>query len=250
VKNKVLISVAVILAVLSVGALTGILLAGQGEQVVAAETQSESKEENLLVVSGVGRVSLKPDIAYINAGVETIMKDAREAQQENAKIMNRVIAALKASGVQDKDIQTANYNVFIEYDYSEQQRRLIGYRVSNNVRVAIRQIDRVGEILTELAEAGANQFHGITFGVEDQSDAYAEALEKAIAEAKTEAGIMAKAAGVQLGKPQSIHEGHAPVGIPFAQDLGMVRMEAAFQAPIMEGQLEVQATVTIVYEIK
>lgn len=250
-KNKVLISAVLILAVLSLGTLTGMFLSMQDEPLVAAAEQNESKDENILVVSGIGRVSLTPDIAHINAGVETIMKDAREAQDENAKIMDRIIKALKDSGIQDKDIQTANYSVHVEYDYSGNQRRLVGYRVFNNVRIAVRQIDQVGEILSKLAEAGANNFHGITFGAQNQEEAYSEALKKAIDEAKEKALLMAAQAGVSLGNPVAIHEGQVPQGIQFGKGMDMtMRESAAMQVPIMEGELEVQASVTIVYEIK
>jgi len=250
-KNKVLISGILILAVLTIGTLTGILLSTQGAPLVVAAEQDENKNENVLVVSGMGKVSLIPDIAYINAGVETIMKDAREAQDENAKIMDRIIKVLKDSGIQDKDIQTANFNVHVEYDYSGNQRRLVGYRVSNNVRIAVRQIDRVGEILTAMAEAGANHFFGINFGVENQKEAYNAALKKAIDEAKEKATLMAAQAGVSLGKPVAIHEGQSPQGVPFGNGMmDMARVEsAAMQVPIMEGELDIQAFVTIVYEI-
>lgn len=250
-KNKVIISVVLILAVLSLGTLTGILLSMQDKPLVAAAEQTEENDENILVVSGMGKISLTPDIAHINAGVETIMKDAREAQDENAKIMDRIIKALKDAGIQEKDIQTANYSVHVEYDYSGNERRLIGYRVFNNVRIAVRQIDRVGEILTKMAEAGANNFFGINFGVEDSEEAYNEALKKAIDEAKDKASFMATQAGVSLGKPVAIHEGQAPSGVPFGKGMDMARLEStAAQIPIMEGELEVQASVTIVFEIK
>lgn len=248
-KNKVLISIVVIMAVLSVGTMTGFILANQGDSALVAEAQTETEKRDVLVVSGEGKVSLTPDIAFINAGVETMMEDAAKAQQENARVMARIIAALKAAGIQEKDIQTTNYSVSVEYDWNVQPRKLIGYRVTNNVRVSMRQIDRVGGILTSLAEAGANHFYGITFGVENQAKAYEEALQKAIASAKSEAGVMAKAAGVTLGRPVAIQEGYAPITFPIA-DMGMARAEAAVATPIMEGQLEVHATVTIVYSIR
>jgi len=249
-KNKVLISVVLILAILSIGTLTGVLLSTQDEPLAAAAEQNEKTDDNILVVSGMGRVSLTPDIAHINAGVETIMEDAREAQDENAKIMNRIIAALKTMGIEDKDIQTSNYSVFVEYDFSGNQRRLIGYRVSNNVRIAIRKIDSVGEVLTAMAEAGANHFFGINFGVENQDAAYKEALKEAIEQAKDKAVFIAKETGVKLGKPVAIHEGQTPVGIQLGKAMDMARLEsAAAQVPIMEGELEVQASVTIVYAI-
>jgi len=249
-KNKVLISVVLILAILSIGTLTGILLSTQDEPLAAAAEQNEKTDDNILVVSGMGKVSLTPDIAHINAGVETIMEDAREAQDENAKIMNRIIAALKTMGIQDKDIQTSNYSVFVEYDFSGNQRRLIGYRVSNNVRIAIRNIDSVGEVLTAMAEAGANHFYGINFGVENQDAAYKEALKEAIEQAKDKALFIAKETGVKLGEPVAINEGQAASGIQFGKAMDMARLEsAAAQVPIMEGELEVQASVTIVYAI-
>jgi len=250
--NKVLISVVLILAVLSLGTLTGIVLSTQDGPAVVAATGEDKSDNNILVVSGSGKVSLKPDVAHINAGVETIMKDAREAQQENSRIMNGIIASLKGMGIEDKDIQTANYSVHVEYDYSERERRLIGYRVSNNVRVTMRNIENVGAVLTAMAESGANNFHGITFGAENQDAAYDEALKKAIDDAKAKASLMAEQVGVDLGKPVAVNEGSAPSGIQYGQGMmDMARLEsAAVQVPIMEGELEVRANVTIAFEIK
>lgn len=249
-RNKIMVSLAVLLMVISVGMFSGMLFTRQGEPLALATDLDRTSGESTLVVSGLGRVNIKPDIAYINAGVETIMKDARQAQEENAKAMNRVMAALRAQGVQDKDMQTSHYSVSIEYDYSGEKRTKLGYRVANNIRVSIRQVQRVGEMLTALHKAGANNIHGVTFGVENQADAYATALEEAIKQAKAEAGIMAKHAGVTLGKPIAVYEGQAPQEIFSGRKDLAIAEQAGSTVPIMEGEFEVQATVTIVYGIE
>jgi len=250
VKNKILISAVLILAVLSLGTFTGVILSTQNDTVSLAATGTNHEDQNTLTVSGIGSVSLRPDIAQINAGVETLLKDAAEAQAENAKVMNRVIAALRAAGIAERDIQTSNYSVNVEYDWSGEQRRLLGYRVSNNVRVTIRRTEQVGAILTKMSEAGANNIHGINFTVENQAGAYDEALKTAIDQAKAKAAMMASQAGVRLGTPIAIVESGAPA-VQFAKTTDMaMREQAAVQIPVMQGELEVQASVTIVFSIR
>ncbi len=252
-KNKLLIA-AIIVLVACLGVIVGAAFLAGTPVASAINSENSYAKDNILAASGTGKVTLKPDVAYINVGVDTFMKDARAAQQENTKAMEKVINKLKAMGIDEKDIQTSGYNVYPQYDYVNNKSVLGGYRVTNTVKVTVRDIDKVGDILSGVHEEGANYSYGIYFGLEDQESAYREALKKAFEQAKGRAEVMAKQAGVKLKDIAAIYEGSAPAEIYRYQGVGFESLQkaadAAWTVPIAEGEIEVNATVTLVYRIE
>lgn len=223
-------------------------------QVGSVQTVTAEKE-NILTANGTGKVTIKPDIAYIEMGVMTINKDAQKAQEDNKNTMSKVLTKLKSMGIEDKDIQTSTYNIYPQYSYQNDKQTLEGYQVENMVKVTVRNIDKVGDILDAVAKEGINRTYGISFGLLDTDAAYKQALQKAIDNARGKADVMAKQAGVTLKKPVAIYEGSAPqsvyqyekrVGV--AYDMG--EEARASSIPISSGELEIEANVTVVYEIQ
>jgi len=224
-------------------------------QIESAQSVEANNTENILTVTGVGKVNVKPDVAYIEMGVTTMDKDAQKAQESNKTTMNKVVAKLKSMGIEEKDIQTSTYNIYPEYSYQDNKQILEGYRVENIVRVTVRNIDKVGDILDAAAKEGINRSYGISFSVLDTDGVYKQALQKAIDNAKGKAEVMAKQAGVVLKKPIAIHEGSTPQTLYNYTRTGVIFDEKAAVAqaagvPISSGQLEIQANVTIVYQIQ
>lgn len=251
-KNRLLL-VAIIVLVVCLGLSVGTAFFIDTPVVNATNPENAYVEDNILTASGIGKVTLKPDMAYINVGVETLAKDANAAQQENAKAMEKVINKLKAMGIDEKDIQTSSYQVYPQYNYVDNKSVLEGYRVTNTVKVTVRNVEKVGSILSGVHEEGANYSCGVYFGLRDQETAYREALKKAIDQAKGRAEVMAQHAGVKLKGITAIYEGSAPAEI-YRGGLGLESMEkaadTAWTVPIVEGEIEVNATVTLVYSIE
>lgn len=245
-----------------VGAILVVCLAiGTGAafaQTEPAQTIAAYNKENILTVNGSGKVSIKPDVAYIQLGVRTLNQDAKKAQEENKTIMNKVLPKLKSLGIEEKDIQTSSYNIHPRYNYQNNKETLEGYEVENMLRVTVRKIDKVGDILDAVAKEGVNRTYGISFGILDMDAAYKQALQKAIDDAKGKADVMAKQASVTLKKPVAIYEGSAPQSIyQYQRDFGVsydmaekANLAAAAGVPIASGELEVQANVTIVYQMQ
>ncbi|MFY9296973.1 MAG: SIMPL domain-containing protein [Caldicoprobacterales bacterium] len=211
--------------------------------------------EDILVVTGVGKVRAKPDVAYLNVGVRTVDKDARKAQEDNKDIMERIVNRLKSLNIDEKDIQTSAYNIWPRYNYRGNTEVLEGYEVENMIRIAVRDVDSVGNVLDAVSKEGANRSNSISFGVLDSDAIYKQTLEKAIEDAKGKAEVIAKKADVTVVKPLAIYEGNAP-GQVFRDDIyNMVVMEdadasRASTVPISPGELEYEANVTIVYKTK
>ena len=156
-----------------------------------------------LTASGEGIAMAVPDIAVVTLGVVSNGRSALAALSANSSDMAAVIAIIKAAGVADKDIGTSGFNVSPVYppereQNADQPAKIVGYRVSNDVRVTIRDFAKAGAVLDKVVSAGANQVNGISFELSDRAGPADEALKAAVAEATRKAGLMADAANVKL----------------------------------------------------
>jgi uncharacterized protein YggE len=243
--------------VISAVAITGIIAARGAigsDANLNIERAGDKVRNNTLTVTGTGKISVKPDVAYLEVGVRTLDKDAKKAQDENKAIMNTIMTKLSSLNIEEKDIQTSTYSIWPRYHYSNNRENLEGYEVENMLRITVRRIDSVGDVLDAISKEGANRSHGISFGILNTDAIYEQALEKAIDEAKSKAEVMANKAGVTIHKPLAIYEGNPPREIyPSSMD-GMYsvayEMDGDGRVPIAAGQLEIEAHVTIVYGVR
>jgi len=254
-RKVALIGIAIAL-ILPLG-VAGVMLWGQAASPAAAQsTESDagySPAETITVV-GQGSVSVTPDIARVSLGVETSAETIGEAVAENEAIMKSILAALEGTGIDAQDIQTMNYSIRLDR-YPEQLPRAGSstdepqpmYRVSNMVSVTIRDLDSVSTVLDAVIEAGANDIWGITFAIDDPSEAQDEARAGAIEDALARAGALAELNGVALGPVMSVTEiiGAIPVPMPVA-----LESAAAGGGPISPGELEIGYQVQVTYFIE
>jgi len=204
-------------------------------------------------VTGTGKVTVVPDIATLRLGIEAQEASVAEAQSKATEAMNRVMDALDDNGVVKKDIQTQYFSIqkVTRWDNVKQEEVVIGYRVSNVVTAKIRDIDKAGDIIDAVAEAGGDltRIDSIAFSVDDPSAYHEEAREKAMAESKDKAKQLANLADVTLGKPTYISESiQAPPPIyPRVMYEGAPIPAAA--PPISPGEMEISLTVQVAYAI-
>lgn len=151
-------------------------------------------------VIGQGKVTVPPDIAIVSAGVTAQAPTVQAVQDLLNKNINAVSAAVKAVGVDAKDIQTSGYNINPQYDYTSAAQRITGYQASSNLTIKVRAIDNANKVIDAATSAGANQIGGITFDVDDKTAAQNQARTLAVADAKSKAQNAAKIAGFSLGK--------------------------------------------------
>jgi uncharacterized protein YggE len=214
------------------------------------EVQPPSQVQGISV-SGTGEASGAPDLALLDLGVSAEGKTVKEARDTAATAMNKVLGALKDDGVADKDVQTRQFRIEPEYDYPNGKQVLIGFRVTNIVEAKVRDLDRVGEVVDDAAQAGGDvvQVQGLSFSIEKPDDLRAQAREEAMADASARADDLAKLAGVKLGKPLSINES---TSIPPTPYLAGATMEGTAQAPtpIQPGELDISVTVNVVFAIE
>jgi uncharacterized protein YggE len=206
-------------------------------------------DQNAISVSGEGRVSADPDMAEIIIGVESRAPTAKEAASQNSEDMNEVMAVLEGMGIAEEDIQTVDYSIRAEMDYrADEGPRVVGYVVTNAVRVKVRDLDLVGDLLDEVTEAGANNIYGITFTIEDPRPFQERAREMAVAEARSKAQQLAEAADVRLGDLLSLSE-YMVEGPVYVERAPMAEGMGGGAPPISPGQLEITIQVQMSYEI-
>jgi uncharacterized protein len=209
-----------------------------------ADAQIE-KFPNIITVRGEGEVAIVPDRAILGAGVTTTGKTAREASEANAKMMTNVMAALKAAGISEQDVQTAWLSLQPVRDSSRNDLRITSFHASNQVTVKLREVAKTAEVVDRLVAAGANDIAGIEFVVSSPSKPLDAAREAAIADARRKAEVYAKAANVQLGKPVRISEEGSGEPGPIA----MRQARTAEATPVSPGEQVQRVTVSVSYEL-
>jgi uncharacterized protein YggE len=224
-----------------------LLAAGADERSPQPPYAQLAAQPRTIRVGGEGRASAAPDVAVVTVGVEAIGKDLTRTRADADARMRQVLATLKASGVDPKDVQTARYDVQLERPWKDgQPGPITGYRVSNLARVRVRDLAKLGDVLDKVGAAGSNAVQGLTFEKEDSAPEKARALTDAVKEARSKAEALAKAAGVGLGDLQSVTE-----SVQGPQPLAM-RMELARGkgTPVEAGEIEVRAVVELVFAIR
>lgn len=209
-----------------------------------------------ITVSGTGTAGTPPDMATIRTGVATTASNAKEALAANNKAMETLLAVLKSRNIDAKDIQTSGFSVYPEYRRANgpsprggpRTNEIIGYRVSNNVSVKVRNLPRLGEILDGLVKAGSNQVSGVSFGLSDPKAITDEARKDAIDDARGRAELYARATGVKVGKVISISEQSIQRPQPMFQGR-MAMAEMASSVPIATGEQQVSASINVMYEL-
>jgi uncharacterized protein YggE len=201
-----------------------------------------------ITVSAAGQVAAEPDQARVASGVTTEAATANEALAANTQAMSKVIAGLKASGIEANDIQTTSFRVEPRYTRPKEGEapRIDGYRVTNQVEVLARNLDRLGEILDQLASSGANEMAGLTFEVSRAETLRDEARKEAVANALRRAKLYAAAAGAEVGDVLVIQEG----GEMGPRPMPMARAMKAEAVPIERGTEMLEATVTVTWALR
>tara|TARA_Y100000310_G_scaffold344574_1_gene458077 strand:- start:4649 stop:5422 length:774 start_codon:yes stop_codon:yes gene_type:complete len=205
-----------------------------------------------ITISGEGGVTATPDITQVSLGYQTEDQDVAKAQQDNTEKMNKLINQLKDLDIDKEDIKTTNYSIYPRYDYINRQQTLRGYQVSQNVSVKIRDLDKIGEVLSLAGSAGANQVSGLSFTIDDPEDLRQQAREEALANAKEKAEALAKVAGVKLGRLVSFNESGGGYDYPMPMFAEAKAMDIGIggAAPDIEpGSQDITVNVTVTYEV-
>jgi uncharacterized protein YggE len=208
--------------------------------------------EFTISVEGVGRAEIKPDMAKVTFSVESRAKTLDLTQNNNSEKMNALIEKVKSLNIDEKDIQTSNYNAYEEKKYDPETGtygNTIGWVVSQSIDLTIRDLEKISSILETIGQNGATNISGPNFSIENDQTALDEARLAALDDAKSRAQTIAEQLGVKLRSPISYTEWKEESGVSF------YAMEKAVSVPdsaptIEEGQEKVTIHVSISYAIK
>jgi uncharacterized protein YggE len=238
---------------LAIGLVAGaaILIAACTPSVTVENTGAEGTTASGIAVSGSGEVFGTPDTLQMSFGVAVLRPTVKQAVADAAALADQLISTLESSGVAGDDIQTANYSIYPEYDYSNDERKLVGYRVSNTVTAKIRDIDSAGSVI-DAAVGGVGdeiQVAGVSFSIEEDEELISAARDAAWQDARAKAQQLADLAGLELGDAVMISESVA--GTP-PQPLYRAAFEDSIaqsvETPIEAGQQQVAVTLQVRFE--
>jgi uncharacterized protein YggE len=215
----------------------------------SAQSSQTANDGTLLSVTADAQASRIPDVATLSSGVVTQAADANGAMRANAEQMTRVMAAIKAAGIAERDVQTAGISLYPQYRYAENQPPTItGYQASNTVNVKVRDLSKLGKVLDVLVASGANQINGPSFEIDEPEAAYDEARRNALKKAQARAEMYAAALGLRVRRIVSIGEGggfNQPGPIPMMK---MAAMDAR-ETPVSPGETSLSANLNVVFEL-
>jgi len=272
---------------------------GRAFSAAAAFDASADVRQGILV-NGSGQATAVPDLAILSLDVQSLADTVAESREQSAVAMGQVTEALKARNIEDRDIQTSNFNIFPRYTsrevtrcpsvrntaqsemtqssppkvlalpsiapgveiarsqenpecYKEREQIIIGYQVTNQLVVKLRDLDAAGSVIDEVTAAGGDliRFQGINFTIDDTEALQDEARAAAIGDMMDKANQVATLTGVELGKLINISETGGQPGVSF-DSLDRVSFASGKSAPtpIMAGEMEVTVTVQALYAIR
>lgn len=206
-------------------------------------------EGRTLTVQGMGMVRVDADLVTVSMGARETAPDVVTAQSSvNAK-MEAMIAALREAGIALKDMSTGCIGIYPNYDYTENQERIVNYTANNTLVFKVSDVNGVGAYIDAAFAAGANTMDFVNFSVTDTAEAGDKALELAVESAKSKAAKLAAAAGVTLGRIVEIRDS-SENGYDVSNAFATVEDESKRAATqVLPSGQQVCTTVYITYEI-
>jgi len=238
------------------GLAAALALAGGIPASVAAQDPviSLAPGEVLLKVDAEGEYLIRPDMMGVSAGVVTTGRTAKEALDANAALANRLLAAVRANGVEPRDVQTSELTVNPQFartdgarDGDEDSiRRITGYVARNRLSLRLRDLSAAANIVNALFEAGANEVHGPSFGLQDPAPALKGARRSAIAQARVQAETYAEALGMRIARVLRVSERDNSI-----RDDGTIVVTGSRvrPTPIEPGEITVETRVWVDYAL-
>ena len=230
--------------------LLAVLLPGAGAGAMASGSDNEPYPR--ILVTGEGTVDVAPDMAVLALTVTREADTARAALDANSDAMQAVLEAMRAQGIADRDLQTANFSIRPRYVYPPRKAsgegeppRLVGYTVRNSLSVRVRDISKIGEVLDKSVTLGVNEGGNILFTNDDPSAVMTQARTRAVHEALARAKTLAAAAGVKTGRVLEISEqSYNPQPVPLARaEMSVAR--SADAVPVAAGENTYKVTVRL-----
>ncbi|MCI9665897.1 MAG: SIMPL domain-containing protein [Angelakisella sp.] len=247
--EKFLVAVLVITLALSLAGCAG----GAAAPAETTVRLHQEGEPETITVVGKSGMEATPDVAKVSLGVSSRAATPSIAREENTAAINATLAALAEMGIEEKDIQTTNMNMWNNYDSNG---NLTGYRMSTDLTVYVRDITKAGDVVDAAIAAGANELNGVSYLLSNEDEMYNTALADAIALARTKAEVLAEAAGKTVGQVKKVDETSRAVATvrnydeaAANPDVGSGSKMESVRTTIRPGSSTVSAEVQVVFEM-
>ncbi|MCL7713529.1 SIMPL domain-containing protein [Stenotrophomonas mori] len=209
-----------------------------------------ASDATLLNISAQAEARRVPDVATLSAGVVTQAVDGNSAMRANAVQMDKVMAAIKAAGIAERDIQTSGINLNPQYRYADNEApKITGYQATNTVSLKVRDITKLGTVLDSLAAQGANQIHGPNFEIDQPEPVYDEARLAALKNAQARAETYAKSLGLRVRRIVSISEGGGGGFRPMPRMAMAPMVKAEMDTAVSPGETALSVDLDVVFEL-
>ena len=219
----------------------------------AAAQEPAIPEVPIIVTTGEAIVRRAPDRAFLSVAVETRARSPRDAQRQNAEAMTAVQQRIAATGLPKEAVRTLGYGVQQEFDFINGRRVSRGYVARNGVELRVDALDRLGELIDAVVEAGATSVSGIRFDLRDRAAVEREALRLAVIDARARAEAAAAGAGRTVDRVLRIDDTRRDGGIPRPLPMMAAARDAAqaeMSTPVEAGEIEIHAQATLLVSIK
>ena len=212
---------------------------------VATTANEPGAAGHTLTVTGTGRVLVTPDLAEVRLGVVVQAPTVGEARDAGARAMNGALAAIRAAGIADADLQTSTLSLSPVYESKPEGTapRIVAFELRNGLRITIRDLAKIGPVIDGAITGGATTVDGITFAVADPAPLERQAREAAVADARAKADTLVRAAETRITGVVSIAE--SVVTPPWTWRDGMAASPGG--TPILPGTTEISVSVSMVY---
>ncbi len=231
---------------------------------VQAEIKPE--QQRLITVTGSSSLRATPDKVSIRFAIENLDKNAKKARAENDKVSSVVLNSLRKAGIAQQKIKVESFNINEKFEYNSKirQRESLGYQAIREVKVEIygeglgkekSLSDKTSAIVKLITQGGSNRINEVKFGLADDSEIKQKALKQAVSDARDKATVMLEAVNAKLGKIQSISEMNLANKPIYQRKLSMlmaadVESSGSEQSSYSEGELDIRASVSTVFEIE
>lgn len=213
-------------------------------------------DSNNRTITGQGSSSINAEADEVSVfiKIETLKENAELSKSENSRISDKILVGIYGLGISKDDIETAQYNIYEEFDYNEGGRKSLGFKTINVLKIKLKDFNKVGKVIDAAVSNGATGVDSINFELseEKQKDVKKEALKRASEDARIKAEAVASGLGVKLGEIVSVNADsydYRPYPM-FESAMGVRVLEEKMEAAILPRDLEVSASVSVAFEVK
>lgn len=210
-----------------------------------APIPAPAASQGVLTVSGKSEIQATPDIVIIQVGVNSRQPTSEQARAHNAEMIGVTIAAIESLGIPRQDIQTGGLSLWPYHNEYGTVR--LGYEMSTDMSVTVRDMDLAGKVVDAAIDAGSNTLSGINFQVSNREELYQQALTQAVAAARAKAQALAAADGRSVGQALDILEAGAAVRENPYTGGGSMKVAASYDTAVMAGTTTITAEVSVTF---